>query len=153
MSKHTKTILLIILLVITIQTFTISALASNNTNGKGKKGKGQGTGETTSITINIYSDDQCSLPMASISWGMLNAGADKNTTCYVRNEGSAALSLSLKTSNWKPRNAFKAVTINWNYNGQPLNPGETTPISIMLSIADRADLTNFTVDITIIGSQ
>jgi hypothetical protein len=110
MSKHKKTILLIILFVLTIQTFTLSILASNSTNGRGKKGTGQGAGEMNTVDINVYSDEQCTTtPMSSISWGMLDPGARKNTTCYVRNKGNTAFSLGdLKTLNWKPRTAFKS---------------------------------------------
>jgi hypothetical protein len=84
---------------------------------------------------------------------MLDPGANKNTTYYVRNEGNTILSLDLKTSNGRPRTAFKVGTINWDYDAQPLNPVETIQISLTLSVSDRTDRTNFCVDITTIVSQ
>ena len=58
----------------------------------------------------------------------------------------------MKTSNWNPKTAFKDITINWDYGGQPLNPDEVIQISLTLSVSDKTDLTKISVDIMIIGS-
>ena len=153
MRNKTKTIIIITLLVLIIQTCTLSVLAANNQNAKEKKGKGQGKGVTDTIEIGIYSDDQCTNPMSSISWGMLEPGSSKNTICYIKNEGNTVLFLSLKTTNWKPKTAFKDITIDWDYGGQSLNPSEIIKVLITLSVSPKTDFTNLTVDITITGSQ
>ena len=153
MHNRIKTILIITLIVLIIQSCTLSVLASNNPNGKEKKGKGQGKGVTDTIEIGIYSDNQCTTPMSSISWGMLEPGSSKYIICYIKNEGNTILYLSIKTSNWKPKTAFKDITIDWNYDGQSINPGEIIQVSITLFVSDKTDFTNLSVDITIIGSQ
>ena len=149
MHKSTKAIIIITLFILIIQTCTLSVLASGNPNGKGK---GQGKGATNTAEIGVYGDDQCINPIASISWGILEPGSSKNTVCYIKNEGNTALFLALKTSNWNPRKAFKDLTINWDYGGQSLNPDEVIQVTLTLSVSYKTDLTNLSVDITIIGS-
>ena len=102
--------------------------------------------------IGVYSDDQCINQMSSISWGILEPGSSKNTVCYIKNEGNIVLFLALKTSNWNPKKAFKDITINWDYGGQSLNPDEVIQVTLTLSVSYKTDLTNLSVDITIIGS-
>ncbi|UCC58609.1 MAG: hypothetical protein JSW14_01435 [Candidatus Bathyarchaeum sp.] len=152
MHNRTKAIIIITLLVLIIQVCTLSVLASNNPNGKEKEGKGQGKGATDRVIIGIYSDNQCTNPMSSISWGMLEPGSSKNIICYIKNEGNTVLFLSLKTSNWKPRTAFKDITIDWDYGGQSLNSAEIIQVTLTLSVSDKTDFTNLNVDIIIIGS-
>jgi len=152
MHKRTKTIIRITLLMLIIQSCTLSVLASNNANRKERKGKGQGKGGTNTVEISIYSDNQCSNPLSSIEWGTLELGSSKNTICFIKNEGNTVLFLSLKTSNWNPKTAFKDITVTWDYDGRSLNPSEVIQVSLTLSVADKTDLTNLSVDITIAGS-
>jgi hypothetical protein len=152
MNKRKQAIIIIALIILIIQTCTLSVLASKGANEKQKNGKGQGKGGTNTLETGVYNNYQCTDPLSSIDWGMIEAGASKNMTCFIKNEGTTAMLLSLKTSNWNPKTAFKEITITWDYDGQPLNPSEVIQVLLTLSVLHTTDLTNFGVDITVVGS-
>ncbi len=150
MNKKIVIIIVIAITCIILPTFTLSAFAARNPNRYGKKWK-QNKGITSTPEIGIYSDSQCTNPLHFINWGMLEPGLTKNTSCYIKNEGNTVLHLYMKTSNWIPRTAFKDVEINWDYDGQPLTPGETTQITLILTLSTKTELTKFKVNINLIA--
>jgi hypothetical protein len=152
MHKRTKLTIILALFILIIQTFNITVLAAKNLNGKDNQGKGQSDGESNTSNFGIYADNQCTDTLSFIDWGTLNPGTNKNMVCFIKNEGSKPLLLSLKTSNWSPKTAFKDISVIWDYDGAPINPGEAIPVSLTLSTAHETDFTDLSVDITIVGS-
>jgi hypothetical protein len=107
----------------------------------------------TSEGIGIYSDYQCNTPLIEVPWGTLVPGESKPVICYIKNEGSSPITLSLETSNWTPGSASNYFNLNWDYTGQPINSDQVTQVTLILSVASNiAGITNFGFDITIIGN-
>ena len=107
----------------------------------------------TSEGIGIYSNYQCSSQLTEIPWGTLVPGESKPVVCYIKNEGTSPITLSLETSNWTPASASNYFTLNWDYTGQQINSGEVAQVTLILSVASNiAGITNFGFDITIIGN-
>jgi len=111
----------------------------------------QGTLKT--IGVGVYWDAALTNKVSSIDWGILEPGSNVNKTVYIRNEGNAAATLSLATSNWSPSNASNYLTLTWNYGGQTLKVNEAIQVKLTLSASSSVTgITNFSFDITITAS-
>jgi hypothetical protein len=107
----------------------------------------------TTTGIGIYSDPQGNTQLSSVSWGTLQPGESQNAICYIRNEGSTPITLSLEASNWSPGSASNYFALSWNYNNQPINADQVVPITLTLSVASNIDgISTFGFDITVVGS-
>ena len=105
------------------------------------------------IGVGIYWDSDCNNKVSSIDWGPAEPGSTKNVTIYIRNEGNTAVALSLNTTNWEPPASSKYITLNWNYNGQIIDPNEVIQITLTLEISSSiSGIKNFNFDIIITGS-
>jgi hypothetical protein len=81
---------------------------------------------------------------------MVEPGSTSNVTVYVRNEGNTATNISMTTESWSPSNAPNYLTLNWNYNGQQLNPSEVVQITLSLNVSSSVKgIENFSFDIII----
>jgi hypothetical protein len=103
--------------------------------------------------IGIYSDYSCNNELNTVSWGTLEAGGSQSIDCYIKNEGSSPITLSLETSNWYPTSAASYLSLSWNYSNQPIAAGSSIHIALTLSASSNIEgITNFSVDITIVGT-
>lgn len=110
-------------------------------------------GAVKAIGVTVYSDAGCTSRLTSIDWGILEPGESKNVTCYIRNEGNSAVTLSLSTENWNPSNASLSITLTWNYDGQFIDPSEAIEVTFTLAVsASVSGITDFSFDIVIVGS-
>jgi hypothetical protein len=108
----------------------------------------------TTANIGVYYDFGCSTPLTSLAWGTLQPGGSQAIVCYIKNEGSSALTLSMYADDWEPDNADDYLDLSWNYNGNPINPSAVVQVTFTLSVDSAIqDITNFSFDITIIGTS
>lgn len=110
-------------------------------------------GAVKAIGVGVYWDSNCSSGVSSIDWGNIEPGTLKNTTVYIRNEGNAAMTLSLNTTNWNPSNASSYIGLSWNFNGQAIAPGDVIQVTLTLSVSSSiTGISSFSFDIVITGS-
>ena len=110
-------------------------------------------GALKAVGVGVYWDAALTNKVSSIDWGILEPGSNVNKTVYIRNEGNAAATLSITTSNWNPSNASNYLTLTWNYGGQTLNVNEAIQVKFTLSASSSVTgITNFSFDITITAS-
>ena len=103
--------------------------------------------------IGVYWDSECSSQVSSIGWGMIEPGSTENRMVYVRNEGDTIATISLSTENWSPASASNYMNLTWDYAGQVIDVGEVVQVTLSLSVSDTIEgITNFSFDITIVGS-
>jgi hypothetical protein len=108
------------------------------------------TGAIQAVGVGVYSDQACTSPVSSISWGTISPGSNVNKTVYIRNEGNAAATLSMTTSNWSPANASNYMTLKWNYGGQSLAVNQVVQVMFTLSVSSSiTGITSFSFTITI----
>lgn len=111
------------------------------------------TGSVKAIGVGVYQEQACTNAVSSINWGSIEAGSNVNKTYYIRNEGTAAATLSKTQTNWNPATASTYITLNWNYTGQTLNVNAVIPVKFTLSVSSSiTGITNFSFDITITAS-
>jgi hypothetical protein len=110
-------------------------------------------GTVKAIGVGVFWNNECTDPLSSIDWGILEPGSSKNVTCYIRNEGNSVSTLSMYASNWSPSNASDYLTLSWDYGGQSINPDDVAQVTFTLSVDASIDgITSFSFDITIVGS-
>ena len=110
-------------------------------------------GAVKAIGVGVYWNNECTNPLSSIDWGVLEPGSSKNVTCYIRSEGNSVSTLSMNASNWNPSNASSYMTLSWDYGGQSINPDDVVQVTFTLSVdASIEGITSFSFDITIVGS-
>jgi len=108
------------------------------------------TGSVKTVGVGVYWDSGLTNKVSSIDWGMLEPGSNVTKTVYIRNEGNAAATLSMATSNWNPSNTSNYLTLTWNYSGQTLNVNEAVQVKLTLTASSSiAGITSFSFDITI----
>lgn len=105
------------------------------------------------VGVGVYWDSSLTIPVVSVSWGVLEPGQTENRSVYVANESNVPIVLSLTTDNWNPANASTFMTLTWNYEGAsiPVSSYEYVTLSLHVNPA-IAGITTFTFDITITGS-
>ena len=148
MLKRTEVIVASTLLTVVLYTLALSVLASVQTSRTVSN-----AGTVKAVGVGVYSDYDCTVTLSSIGWGMLEPGSSTDVSCYIRNEGNSASTLSMYTSNWDPSNASEYMSLSWDYGGQPVNPGEVVQVTFTLSVSASIEgITSFSFDITIVGS-
>lgn len=112
-----------------------------------------GRGAFKMIGVGIYRNPDLTDALSSISWGMLEPGVSQNYTCYVRNEGSSSVVLSLSTINWNPIKASTFISLGWDYGGESLVPSEVVEVTFVLSVSpDVSGVSSFSFD-TVVSSS
>ena len=108
----------------------------------------------TTLGLGVYSDDQGSTPLTSVSWGTLQPGGSQDVIIYIKNEGNTATTLSLESSNWSSSAAETYLSLLWDYDGNPIAPDEVEQITLRLTVdANIQGVDTFSFDITIVGTE
>jgi hypothetical protein len=106
------------------------------------------------MNVGVYSDSNCNVTCASLSWGNLNSGGVATKTAYIKNLGSAAVTLYMSISDWSPRKAVSVVELSWDLDGYLLPADEVVPAVLTLKLASNTgDLRDFSFVIVITGTQ
>jgi len=110
-------------------------------------------GALKTVGVGVYWDSGLTNKVSSIDWGILEPGSNVNKTVYIRNEGNAAATLSMTTSNWSPANASNYITLSWDYSGQSIDVNAVIQVKLTLSVSSSiSGINNFSFDITITAS-
>jgi len=110
-------------------------------------------GAVKAVGVGVYWDLDCVDAVVSINWGTLEPGSIETVDVYIRNEGNSASTLSMYTENWTPTEASTYMTLDWDYSGQSLNPGEVVAVTFTLTVSSSIQgITSFSFDIVIVGS-
>ena len=110
-------------------------------------------GAVKTFGVGVYLDSDCSFPVSSLDWGLVDPGAASNVTFHIRNEGNYPVTLFLGAENWNPESASTYLTLTWDYGGQTIDPGETVQVTLSLwASPDMGDLVDFYFDVIIGGN-
>jgi hypothetical protein len=112
------------------------------------------TGAITTVGVGAFLDNGCTQVLSTIDWGSLVPGASVNKTVYIKNSGTAQVSLNMTVTAWNPANASSLVSFTWNQEGTALNAGNVLATLLVLSVSSGASgVTNFGFNATITGTQ
>jgi archaellum component FlaF (FlaF/FlaG flagellin family) len=111
-------------------------------------------GVVSTVNVGVYSNSQCNQNCTSLAWGTLSPGDSTTKTVYVKNTGTTPITLSMTTANWTPTNAADYLTLSWNKQNTLLNPGDSTPAILTLTVdSDTGSLSSFSFNIVISGAE
>jgi hypothetical protein len=111
------------------------------------------SGTVTAVNVGVYSDSGCTLNLTSIDWGTISPGHSVTKTIYVKNTGSAQITLSMTKAGWNPPSADGPITLTWNRETAVLNAGQSISATFILSVSSSiSGITTFSVNIIITGS-
>jgi archaellum component FlaG (FlaF/FlaG flagellin family) len=111
-------------------------------------------GTVSAANVGVYTDNQYTQNCTNINWGTLTPNSTTNKTIYIKNTGTVPITLTMTTENWTPTTATDHLTLTWNQQNTILNPDETTPAELTLTVnPDTDDLTNFNFNILITGTE
>jgi hypothetical protein len=106
-----------------------------------------------SLGVTVYSDPECTVPLVTIDWGMMEPGQTKNQPAYIKNESNVPVTMSMYVDNWNPINAKDFMTLGWSYDGSQISVDSSLPVDFTLSIdASISGIRNFSFEIWVVGS-
>ena len=111
------------------------------------------TGTVKTIGVGVYWDSGCTSQVTSIDWGTIDVGATENMAVYIKNEGTASMTLTLETEDWIPSGASSYISLTWDYGGQTIAVDGVVQVTLSLEVSDTIEgITSFSFDIVISGS-
>ncbi len=112
-------------------------------------------GVNVTANLAVYSDNTFQNNLTAINWGTPTPGTEVTKTIYIKNTSEGvSLALSMTPTGWNPTTADGPITLTWNQEGTRLLPGQTTAAVLTLAVSPTVvDITNFTVSISISGTQ
>lgn len=101
----------------------------------------------------VYEDFNCTFPLTTIDWGVLEPGTTKRFLAYLRNESNVPISLNMTIQNWIPSEAKSYISVSWDHEGVSLEANLVIAVVFTLSVSsDVSGITNFSFEIVITGS-
>jgi len=98
--------------------------------------------------IGVYWDENCSLRVYSIDWGILSPGEAEEVVVFVRNEGNESFLFILTPQNWVPENASNHLRFSWSCEDSKVEVGEAVRVTLTLSVSpDITGIYDFSFDI------
>ena len=111
-------------------------------------------GTVTTVNIGVYLDSDCTQNATSIDWGLLRPGDNATKTVYIKNNGTAPVTLTMTTESWQPTNVHSLMTLTWNVENEVLNATQSTEAVLALSVSpDAGNLGDFSFNIIITGIE
>lgn len=111
-------------------------------------------GTISGVNVNVYQDSNCTQPLTSVDWGTLDNGSSAIKTVYVRNEGTANMTLSLGNNTWVPSNATDYLTLSWDRENYVLANGASVGANLNLTVSPMFTTgTDFSFNIVITGTE
>jgi len=105
-------------------------------------------------SIGVYWDKACTRKVPSIGWGVLSPSQSKKVTVYARNEGNTSSFLTLRHTNWNPKNASTFLTFGWISEAERLATAEVVKVTLSLYVSTATrGITTFSFDIIFEGSK
>ena len=112
------------------------------------------SGTISAINLGVYSNAGCTVPLTSITFGMVTPGTQATQTLYLKNTGNIAENLTMTVNSWTPSNAGTYLTITWSPTLSTLAAGASTSATVTLTASSSAGaLSTFNFNVAFTGSQ
>lgn len=111
------------------------------------------TGTVMAVGVSVYWDSVCTNQTSSFCWGVVSPGSTASVTLYVKNNGTAPVTLTASFGNWNPASAASYLTPGWNCTNYVLGAGLVAAAVLTLAVSQSiTGVTNFSFDITLTGT-
>jgi len=105
------------------------------------------------LKLNVYEDENCTVPLTEIEWGTMEPPDSKNLMAYLKNLGDVSFNMTLGTQNWDPVEGETYMTLSWDYADQTVSVGEVLQVTFTLSVDEGISEGGFSFDIVITASE
>lgn len=115
----------------------------------------QSTGRVFIKTVEIeaYSDPGTTTVLNSLDWGDLSLDTINTEIIYLKNTGNVPVTLSMIVDNWSPNDADAFITLTWDVESATVNPSGVMPATLTLTVMGNSPPMNFSMDITLVGTE
>jgi hypothetical protein len=111
------------------------------------------SGVISSVDVGVYQEWACTNNLTSVAWGTLSPGDIATRIIYVKNIGTAPITLAMTTTNWDPTSANGPITLTWDSESTTLDPGYVAAATLTLSVSPSiSGITTFNMDVVITGT-
>jgi len=136
--------------IITISTSGILTVDNQQSNNSIQTSSVSTNINETEISLMIYNDSDCTTPLKSINWGILEKGEAINFTIYLKNIGNKVCIAKCNFTNWSPKETEAYIAINWDSEGVILKPEEVHKAIISLDASESfTGISDFNFDINV----
>lgn len=112
------------------------------------------TGSITTVNVGAFSDSGCTQALSTINWGTISPGSSASQTIYIKNTGTAQVSLNMTVTAWNPASASSYMSFTWNQEGTVLSAGSSVATMLVLNVSSSVSgITTFGFNATITGTQ
>lgn len=94
----------------------------------------------TVIGAEVYGGD---LVDGAVNWGSLQIGESKNASFYLQSTSNVPISFAFSTADWNPSGIHSYISLSWDYDRNPLNPGQTIFLTLTLNTQLSLDFANY----------
>ena len=113
----------------------------------------RGHGRIKTVGLEAYADQGATQPVSEIDWGEIWPGGTAVATVYLKSTSSVPVTISLTLENWIPAAAANYMTVEWDYDGTALQPGEVRAVIFPLRVSGSiTGITNFEFDLVIVAT-
>jgi len=138
--------LLLVVSIALVSAFTVfGLLTTSRTIGS--------SGTVEAINVEVYWDSQCTQAVSEVDWGLHEPGTSVDKTIYVKNTGTAPMTLGLSYSGWVPAEAGNYISLAWDVEGAQVDSGGVVQAVLTLSVSGAiSGITDFSFNIIIEGT-
>lgn len=112
-----------------------------------------GSGTIKLIGLEAYGNPEGTQVISSVNWGELTPGGVSQVVLYLKSTSTAPATLTLSTEAWDPPTAGAYITLEWDYDGSALQPGEIRGVLFTLRVSESViGITSFAFDFVIVAS-
>ena len=111
-------------------------------------------GAVKAIGVSLYNNSECTIPLSSINWGLMEPGETKRYPVYAKNEGNydIYLTLDVDDDSWIPPEASDYLVLSWDYDNSTIIPNDVVEITLDLYCDPSVTgIDTFSFDIIITG--
>ena len=91
-------------------------------------------GTVKAIGVEVYWDENLTLPVTDIDWGLVEPSTNETVIVYVYSPGNANTTLMLYAGEWNPAGVDSYMSCGWNRDGTVLTPHEYVEAEITLYV-------------------
>ena len=111
-------------------------------------------GTVKTVNLTVWQDENRTIPLTSIDWGLLAPGQSKTVEAYLLSDGNTETILSIAIENWNPINASFYLAIMWDRENYTLQPKQVCLSSLTLTVdPDITGIENFSFGILLTATE
>jgi len=102
--------------------------------------------------IGVYDDQNLTVHLSAINWGVCYPGGSSSHTAWIRNEYTGPITLTFTAGNWTPAEASKIILTTNIPGGYQLAASEVLQVVFTITIPSNTTISDFSFNVLINAS-